>query len=173
MGLVEAALVLSAVGTVGSMIQGRKAAKQQKAAIAAQNRQQKLEQAMQRRKAAREARAATAAAINAGEIQGAGESTVVAGTTAALQSQLSGNLSFLNQSEALIDQANRARMAAVGYESKAAAFSGLSSLGMSVFSYAGQLADLRKGTAGPFTTGGTGGTLGTNWSLGTLPRYTL
>lgn len=138
-----AGLGLSAFGTVKQMSAQKKAVAAQKKSIAAQNRQQKLEQMMERRRQARAARAAIASSVNAAAQQGAGESTVTQGTVGALQSQLSGNLSFLNQSEFLIDAANKARMAQAGFESKAATYGGISSLGLSVFSNAGAIADLR------------------------------
>jgi hypothetical protein len=130
----------AAVSAAGSINQGNA----QKKAQTFQMRQQEIRAQQERTQAIREARIKRASIVQAGENQGAGESSSVAGGAASVDTQLSGNLSFINEqvragqeiSKAQQDMANAQGISAVG--------AGISSLGGSIFNNRDEVTDIRK-----------------------------
>lgn len=85
---------------VGSLFQGYSSVKQasaQKKAMKAQMQADRIKQRNEKRQAIRDARIKRASIIQAGENQGASESSAVAGGAGSIQSQLAGTTSFLDQ----------------------------------------------------------------------------
>lgn len=131
MGVVTALAVVAAVAAGYSAVQQRKAAKAQRRAIAAQQRQADIANARERRFAVRNARISRASI----EAQAAGTGLVgsssVAASTGNVTSRTNENLSFLDQTLALSQQASSANEAAARYSSRANTGQAVSSIAMS------------------------------------------
>jgi hypothetical protein len=87
-----------------------------------------LEQAREKRETIRAARMARGQAVNTAAAQGVQDSSGALGGQASIGSQLNYNISFLDQQEALSDQASAALGRARLYESNSRMYSGLASL---------------------------------------------
>lgn len=101
-----AALVTAGVATGYSIYSGQRAAAAQNKALGLQRQQSALQSAMQKRQAIRQARVAAAASQQTAESTGASTSSAAEGGQGSIFSQLSGNLSFLDQNQVLADQAS-------------------------------------------------------------------
>ena len=101
-----ALLAVTAVSTGASLYQGQKATKYQKQANDFQRKQADLQNARQKRDSIRQARLAYANAQNAAANQGVMGSSSSEGGQSSILSQLSDNLSFLDQYGLLTDQAS-------------------------------------------------------------------
>lgn len=132
-----AMLAVAVVGAVANYSQGRKAAKAQGKAYAAQQRQADLANARERRNTIRASRVAHA------QVEAQGAATGMFGGSAEqsslfnIQNQLGQNLSFLDQNQQLSDEASRANQAAAAYASRAEGYAQLSKLAMSASSMYG------------------------------------
>lgn len=82
----------------------KKAAKAQESATALQQQQQNLQAAKNRTEVIRSARTARAQAQNAASVQGVTTSSAAQGGQGAIQSQLTSNLSFLDNQNLITDQ---------------------------------------------------------------------
>lgn len=102
-------LAATAVVSTGySIYAGERQAKENKKAVEAQRRGAQLAQAREKRDAIRAARGQAAAVAQASETQGVSGSSAALGGQASIGSQLSSNLSFLDQSSKINDQASQA-----------------------------------------------------------------
>lgn len=137
MGYGLAALVIAVVGAGVSAYQNNQAAGSAKRARQAQRKQQELKAARARREEIRKARIAQAAALTAGEAAGASTSSGVQGGVGSIQSQALGNLSFLDQMNALSDQAALHMGKSISTRNKANIFASISSAASSSFGYFG------------------------------------
>ena len=158
MGLEVIAIGLAVAGTVGSAIQGRKAEKAQKRARQLQERQEKLKQRREELRARREARIEQARIAQAGANVGASGSSAVVGGVASLQSQLSSNLSFLNESGNLAQQQSRFLQKAANAQARAGEFGAVANLGFTLFDAAGGSIFGETDVKTPLTGGSGGGT---------------
>jgi hypothetical protein len=136
------AATAAVVGTGYSIYAGQKAASQQKKAFAAQQQQANLQEARQRRDAIRASRLAYAQAQAAGETQNTSGSSSSEGGRSSIVSQLSDNLSFLDQYGVLTDQAQTALGKANSYAASSKMGAGIADLGMTIFSNAPKLQEL-------------------------------
>lgn len=128
-----AALAIATVATGASIYQGQQAAHAQGHALDLQRQQQDLQAARQKRDTIKAARIAYANSSQAAENQGMSMSSVSQGSLGAIQSQVTSNLSFLDQYQNLGDQASVSLGAANRYQAS-------SRLWGDVASFAGQAA---------------------------------
>jgi len=126
-------------GTAKSIQAGQDAAKQSKVASRLSQQQQALVAARERRDAIRQARIATAAVTQSGETQGASTSSAAAGGLASITSQLSSNLSFLDQNKVLADQGTVAFGKMRDAEATASAFGQVAGMAGTAYGNAGQI----------------------------------
>jgi type II secretory pathway pseudopilin PulG len=134
-----ATAVIAAAGATASTVMSGAA---QRDAMKLQQKQQALEAAKQKRDMIRQTRIAYATAQSNAENQGVAGSSSALGGAGSIRSQLSGNLSFLDQSNALSKQITSANMSASSWASTA-----------SMFSAAGDLATLGSSSAAKKTFG--------------------
>ena len=126
---------VTAGGTIYSAQQQRKSAKAQQRAAALQERRQKVEQARRRKEAIREARAALGTAVNRAALQGVSGSSGALGGQGSIVSQANTNLSFLDETQRITDQASRQLGKARVFAQRAetgAAVAGLGQIGMNL-----------------------------------------
>jgi len=102
------ALGVAAVGTGVSIYSAAKQAKYNKQAVQIQRQQAALQDARSKRDTIRQARISFAQAQSAAENQGASGTSSAQGGQGSIVSQLSDNLSFLDQYGLMTDQAQRA-----------------------------------------------------------------
>lgn len=132
---IEIALIAATIGsTAGSIYSSQQSVKQQKRANALQKQQQDLEQARAKRDAIRSARIAKAQAASGAEVQGVASSSAALGGQGSIQSQGNFNLSFLDQSQQLSDQASIALGKAATAQGNAQTFESIGSLAMTGYS---------------------------------------
>jgi len=134
-----ASLAVSAVGVGASIYQGKKAAKQNAAAIELQRQQANLQNARQKRDAVRASRLAFANAQAAAENQNVSGSSSAEGGQGSIVSQLSDNLSFLDQYGLMTDQAQMHLGKANKYEASARTWDSVSNFAMSVVPHSGEI----------------------------------
>jgi hypothetical protein len=139
MGVIIAAASLGLSGV--SMVQQRKAAKKsadmQQRAIDEQRKQDELRQARERRQQVREARIRSGQISQATANQGASTTSAAVGGQASIQSQLSSNLGFLDQSGSINTNIGNYMSQSNKYQAKAADWGAIGSFGSNVFSAAG------------------------------------
>jgi len=140
---IELAIFASLVSTGASIYSSNKAASATKKASQAQRRQEALAAAVQRRQQFKNYRQAAAMAVQAGENQGVADSSGAQGGQGSLRSQLSANVSFLDQQTQIADYAGRMFDKAASWQNRAQMFSGASDLAMSGYSL-GQNKDFKK-----------------------------
>tara|TARA_R100000951_G_C2626589_1_gene176212 strand:- start:358 stop:876 length:519 start_codon:yes stop_codon:yes gene_type:complete len=129
--------VVSAGATVVSAGHQKKAAKAQQRAADLEQRRQKLARARERSRGIREARIAAAQATQAGANQGVSGSSGVAGGVGSIISQGNANISFLDESGRLADQASEQLGKARSYTVRANNASAVAALGAQAFSAGG------------------------------------
>ena len=150
---IVAGTAVAAGGTIYSGQQARKSAKANQQAVALQRRQNKIEQDRARRAAIREARLAYGQTANSGANGGVSDSSGVQGALGSITSQANTNLSFLDESGRIADQASEKLGLARKYEYRA-------NTGASVAQLGGQVANFAGSTSGSslinkiFNTGG-------------------
>lgn len=127
------------VGTINANRNARQANQQQQQALQFQRQQQQLQSTRQRIDAIRSARDSYARVQQAAENQGVAASSVAAGGTGSIVSQLGSNLSFLDKYDFLSDQASRALGKAMEYEGRASMWGSIANFGFQVFGAAGGL----------------------------------
>lgn len=134
MGIAEVALGAAVLGTGASIKQQREMASDQKRARRTQQRLQQVRQARQRRQQIREAQQARsealAQAVATGMVSGTGKTSAASHATGAIQSQLASNLSFLDQTQGLMQQQSIFQQRAADHAGRAETFSALSGLAM-------------------------------------------
>ncbi len=118
MALITAAVVFAAA-TVYSGVQQRKAAKAQRRSIKAQQRMADLAAARERRGAIRNARVQQASIESQAANTGLMGSTAAAGASGNVTSRTNENLSFMDMTADLAQQASRANEQAAKYQSNA------------------------------------------------------
>ena len=96
------ALAVAGVATGASIYQGAQATKAQNKSLQFQRQQSALQNAMQKRQAIRQARIAAGNSQQTAATAGVSNSSSAEGAYGSIQSQLSGNLSFLDQNQFLI-----------------------------------------------------------------------
>ena len=111
-----------------SMRANQRAARASQEANQLQRQQMALEQARQKREAIRAARSARGRAVNVAANQGVSGSSGAQGGISSIGSQLSYNLSFLDQQEGLADQASAALGRARMHESRAQTWGAMANL---------------------------------------------
>lgn len=135
--LAAVGLALAGVSTIQGMSAAKDQSSAQKRALQFQQRADEVKQNREKRQAIREQRIKAAAIAQAGANQGAVTSSAVVGGQASLQSQLSGNLSFLDTMGSLNNSASRANQQALDAGAKAQTWGALAGLGGTIFSQAG------------------------------------
>lgn len=121
-----AAVVGAGAAVAGTVLSARASAKASKI----QKQQRNLQASRRRRSAIREARIARGQVVNTAALTGVSGSSAEAGATSAISSQLSSNLSFLDQQVGLGNQI-------AGAQSSANIFGSISRIGTSIFQAAG------------------------------------
>lgn len=133
------ALGVAAVGTGASILAQNKANKYAKQANEYQRNIDNLKQSRARVQAIREARLKAGAVSQNAETQGVGSSSAALGGLGSIASQLTSNLSFLDRTGTLADQASIATGKQIKAAGKAQMFSAIADLGMTVFSQSDQV----------------------------------
>lgn len=121
-----AAVVGAGAAIAGTVISARARSK----AAKIQKQQRNLEANRRRREAVRNARIARGGVINAAALSGLSGSSAEAGATGSITSQLSSNLSFLDQQVGLGNELAE-------QQGKAATFGSISKIGLNLFNVAG------------------------------------
>jgi len=124
------------VGTAKSISAQNKAAAAQKKQFAYERQAQRNASVRERRDAIRAARLTGGALVQAGENQGASESSAAMGGLGSIQTQLNSNLSFLDTQTSLANRGTEQSVIARSQQSKAQNWGAVSSLGMQVFGVA-------------------------------------
>jgi len=130
MGTEVVATALAVGSTAGSIQQSRQAAKASKRASRAQQRIQDIKAARERRRQVQQAQQAQAQIASNAQVGGTTKSSSVVGARDSVQSQLAGNLSFLDQVGDLNRQTSIFNQKAADFRSNAAALQQLSSLSL-------------------------------------------
>lgn len=129
--------IIAAVATVAatgySIYAGERANSQNKKARQAEVARNNLAAARQRRDAIKDARRASADAVQASETQGVSMSSSAVGGQASIASQLSGNLSFLDQYKFFSDQASAALGSAATFRARAQTADSIAAIGVAAF----------------------------------------
>jgi hypothetical protein len=136
-------LIASALFTGASIYSSNKAASATKKASQAQRRQESLAAAIQRRQQFKNYRQASAQAVQAGENQGVADSSGSQGGVGSLRSQLSSNVSFLDQQGQIADYAGRMFDKAATWSNRAQMLSSASDLSVAAYGL-GQNKDFKK-----------------------------
>lgn len=145
-GLISgASLAVAAVGTGYSIYAGQKSLKEQKKANQAEQARNDLQNARQKRDAIRQARMAYGSAQQSAENQGVSLSSSALGGQGSISSQLSSNLSFLDNYKFLTDQASEHLSNAASYKTNAAVAQDVAGLGFSAFNNSDRIAAVFKG----------------------------
>ena len=126
-------LATTVVATGASIYQGQQSQKAQTKALNFQRQQSALQSAMQKRQAIRQARIVAGASTQMANNTGAANSSSAEGAYGSIQSQLSGNLSFLDQNQTLADQASVQLGKAATANTNAQAFSAAAQLGWTAY----------------------------------------
>ena len=129
-----------AVGVGSSVAQMSAASKQAKAAKEAnryQRQMNNLQSARQKLEAIRAGRQAQAQAAQAAENQGAASTSVGEGGVASIQSQTSGNVSFLDKYNFMADQASRYLQKSADYAAKGQMWAGIGEIAGKVYAATG------------------------------------
>lgn len=134
--IAAAAVATAAVATGYSIYSGQKAAKQNAKAVEFQRKQASLSDARQKRDTIRAARVAYAQSQVAAENQNVSTSSSASGGQGSIVSQMSDNLSFLDQSGFYTDQTQRYLGKANASSARAQAASDISGFAMTVASNA-------------------------------------
>lgn len=135
--LAVASLALTAVSTVKAGQEAKKESKARAKALETQQNADDLRQARERRQQIREARIRAGQAAQNAANQGASTSSSALGGQASIATQLSSNLSFLDQQGGLNKQTTAANLAANKANASAQAFGSVANLGSTIFSAAG------------------------------------
>lgn len=139
MGIVTAVVLggIAAAATVKSMVDQRKAAKQQERANKQAQRQEAYRSQRERLQAVRQQRIANASAINQGAVSGLQGSSMIAGGISAFNSQTASNMQFTNQMDAMTMERMRTLASADKLLNRANMFGQVASLAGQGFSAAG------------------------------------
>lgn len=125
------------VGTVQSAKFQKKSMRAQKEAAKFERQKNELQSMRQRVDAVRQARAAQATVRQAAENQGVSGSSVAQGGQASIISQMTGNLSFLDQYGFLSDQASQSLQKAANAQGNADMWSSIAGAGFALFGTSG------------------------------------
>jgi len=133
-----AGLAVSAVGAIGSYVQGQKAADSAADAEKAKQRMAEVEAQRERIKQVREARIRRAQVVASSQNTGLGGfSSGVAGATSSIASQTASNIGSINQTEAFASQASSALQKSANYQVGAQTWQTIGNAGTSIFNNAG------------------------------------
>lgn len=127
------AAVTAVVSTGYSIYAGERANSQAKKAQKAEVARNNLASARERRDAIKAARAAQANAAQSAETQGVSMSSAALGGQGSIASQLSGNLSFLDQYKFFSDQASAALGSAATFRARAQTADSIAAIGATVY----------------------------------------
>lgn len=144
------ALATAVVGTGVSLYEGEKSNKLSQQANATQRQQADLQNVRSQRDQVRASRLALAQSQSAAENQGVGGSSSAQGGQGSIISQLSDNLSFLDQYGKLSDQASETLGKAQTANFNAHTFGDVASLGFQAF---GKAPEIQKAVKGVFKSG--------------------
>ena len=114
-------LIISALATTASVVSQRQAARAQKKARRVQSRMADIEAQRERQQQVREARIKRAQLAAGAQASGVENTSSLAGAQSGLQTQLASNLSFINTTQQMGNQAS-------GYLQKAADYSSMGNL---------------------------------------------
>jgi preprotein translocase subunit SecF len=148
--LAVASLALTAVGTVKAGQEAKKQSKAQAKALESQQNADELRQARERRQQVREARIRAGQAAQNAANQGAETSSSAIGGQASIASQLSANLSFLDQQGNINKQTTSYNLQANKAGASAQSWGGVANLGSTIFSASGDFGTIF-GDAAPAT----------------------
>jgi len=137
MGVAEAALVLAAVGTAGSVVAGNKQAKQQKKAAALQQQGENVKRIKEQQRIRAQALKAAGESKQSAASQGAIGSSASIGGLAGATTAYTSNATFLDQMGSISNRAFSASMKAAKYGQQASMWGSVASLGSQAFSAAG------------------------------------
>jgi len=127
---VTTALIISAVGTTASVVQGQKANKAQERAQKIQQKQQAMQTARERRKQIRAARQSQAELRATAFAQGTAQTSRTAGISGNIAQERAENLNFIDQSSAFTSAIGQQNIKAARAQSQAGTYSALAGLAM-------------------------------------------
>ena len=139
------ALAATVVGTVGSIVQQRKAGKAAERQAAAERRKAEIENVRKTRQSIREARLAQASLLNQAAQSGGVGGSALAGGTSSLGSQLAGNLSYMSDIATENTSIFNAAQAGARAQSNSAVYGAVGKLGGTIFGDMGGLSKLQVG----------------------------
>lgn len=132
---------VAAVATIGGTVMSLKAqskqAKQQRIAMKFERQKAELQSARQKMDVVRQGRISAAEAQQAAENQGVSGTSAAAGGVGSIISQVSGNLSFLDEYGFYSDQASKHLQKAANQGAKASMWAGVAELGSKVYQASG------------------------------------
>lgn len=134
------------VGTINANKNAKRSIREQQEAAKFERQKSELQSMRQRVDAIRAGRDAQAKVAQAAENQGVAGSSAAQGGQASIVSQMTGNLSFLDQYGFLSDQAGQALQRSMAFQGKSDMWKSVAGLGMQLFSSAGGV----QGIAGAF-----------------------
>ena len=127
---VTTALIISAVGTTASVVQGQKANKAQERAQKIQQKQQAMQTARERRKQIRAARQSQAELRASAFAQGTAQTSRTAGISGNIAQEKAGNLNFIDQSSAFTSAIGQQNIKAARAQSQSGTYGALAGLAM-------------------------------------------
>ena len=127
---VTTALIISAVGTTASVVQGQKANKAQERAQKIQQKQQAMQTARERRKQIRAARQSQAELRASAFAQGTAQTSRTAGISGNIAQEKAGNLNFIDQTSAFTSAIGQQNIKATRAQSQANTYGALAGLAM-------------------------------------------
>ena len=127
---VTTALIISAVGTTASVVQGQKANKAQERAQKIQQKQQAMQTARERRKQIRAARQSQAELRATAFAQGTAQTSRTAGISGNIAQEKAGNLNFIDQTSAFTSAIGQQNIKAARAQSQAGTYGALAGLAM-------------------------------------------
>ena len=127
---VTTALIISAVGTTASVVQGQKANKAQERAQKIQQKQQAMQTARERRKQIRAARQSQAELRATAFAQGTAQTSRTAGISGNIAQEKAGNLNFIDQTSAFTSAIGQQNIKATRAQSQAGTYGALAGLAM-------------------------------------------
>lgn len=125
------------VGTAASIKNQKKSVRLQREAQRFERQKNQLQEARQRTNMIKESRAARANVTQSAENQGVADTSAAQGGQGSIQSQVSSNLSFLDQYGMLSDQASSKMNSAMGAQGNASMWGAIAGAGGQVFSAVG------------------------------------
>ena len=137
-----AGLIISALGTAASIVQGQMAAEEQEKAAEVQRSINASKQQREREQLLREARIKRAQVRQQAENQGAGESSGTLGAISSISNQAGSELGFLTQQGQAMSEISASKKRQASFEESSTTWGSVAKVGSTMFSYSDKLESL-------------------------------